>query len=199
MTAAPEQVLVVGSYPPIPVPGAAVTVDEVRRVWASGAEVTVVAPRLCASHLTVPVYGLLAGRRLDNVRRVTGSDRLVMVLEDGYPLPPSPGPLQIASAAALIRALRGFRHVRLVQAGALRLAPGVEGRLRAAAGEYLTVPAGPPEPGVTALGPPESPPSDRIGHLAGRAANRVLGPRAPAIRAAAGRARRMLRSALRRG
>lgn len=199
MTPAPEQVLVVGSYAPIPVPGAAATVDEVRRVWASGAEVTVVAPRLCASHLTVPVYGLLAGRRLGNVRRVTGSDRLVMVLEDGYPLPPRPGALQMASAAALIRALRGFRHVRLVQAGGLRLAPGVEGRLRAAAGEYVIVPAGPSEPGVTALGPPESRPSERIGHLAGRVASRVLGPRAPAVRAAAGRVRRGLRSALRRG
>lgn len=191
--------LIVGSYPPIPVAGAAATVGEVKRVWASGSEVIVVAPRLCASHMTVPVYGLLSGRRLANVGRVTGLDRLVLVLEDGYPLPSRPGPLQVATAAALTRALRRFGHVRLVQAGELRLAPGVAGRLRAAADEYVTVPAGPSAIGVTPLGPTEVRPRERAGHLAGRVADRALGSRAPAARAAAGRARRALRSALRRG
>ena len=199
MIPAPERTLVVGSYPPIPVAGAAATVGEVKRVWASGSEVTVVAPRLCASHMTVPVYGLLAGRRLANVGRVTGLDHLVLVLEDGYPLPARPGPLQVASAAALARALQGFRHVRLVQAGELRLAPGVEGRLRAAAAEYVTVAAGDSAPGVTPLGPVEVRPRERVGQLGGRVASRVLGRRAPVVRAAAGRARRAVRAGLRRG
>lgn len=199
MSAGAGRVLVVGSYPPIPVPGAAAAVAEVKRAWASGSEVTVVAPRLCASHLTVPVYGLLAGRRLANVARVTGAERVVLVLEDGYPLPPRTGPLQVASAAALARALRGFGHVRLVQAGTVRMAPGVAGRLRAVADEYVTVDAGPAAPGVTPLGPPESHPGERVGRLAGRVAERALGRRAPQARAAAGRARRALRSAIRPG
>lgn len=194
-----DRVLVVGSYPPIPVPGAAATVAEVKRVWESGSEVTVVAPRLCASHLTVPVYGILAGRRLTNVARVTGLDRLVLVLEEGYPLPAGAGPLQAASALALTRALRDFHHVRLVQVGEVGMAPGVHRRLRAAADEYVTVDAGPAVAGVTPLGPPESPPRERIGRLAGRLAGRVLGPRAPQARALVGRARRALRSAPRPG
>ncbi len=189
----------VGSYPPIPVAGAAATVEEVKRVWASGSEVTVVAPRLCASHLTVPIHGLLAGRRLANVARVTGTDRLVMVIEEGYPLPSGAGARQMASAAVLVRALRGFRHVRLVQAGPVGLAPGVAGRLRAAADEYVTVAAGSTAPGVTPLGPPEARPAERIGHLAGRLADRALGPRAPQARAVAGRARRAVRTVLRPG
>lgn len=199
MSGRTRRVLVVGSYPPIPVPGAAAAVAEVKRAWAERAEVTVVAPRLCASHLTVPVYGVLAGRRLTNVARVTGIDRVVVVLEEGYPLPPRTGLLQVASAAALARALKGFDHVRLVQAGRVRMAPGIAGRLRAVADEYVTVDAGPAPPGVTPLGPAESPPAERLGRLAGRVADRVLGRRAPQARAAAGRARRALRSAIRPG
>ncbi len=192
----PAAVLVVGSYPPIPVPGAAASIAEVRRAWAEGLEVTVVAPRLSASHLTVPVYGLLSGRRLANVRRVTGADRLVLVVEDGYPLPAGPLPLQLASAETLVRALRGFRHVRIVQVEGVRLPAPVEARLRDAATEYVTVPGGPPSPGVTPLGPPETRARDRAARIAGRAAGRVLGRRATAARAGAGRARRRLKAAL---
>lgn len=184
------RVLVVGSYPPIPVPGAAASVGEVKRAWAAGTEVTVVAPRLCASHMTVPVYGLLAGRRLANVSRVTGIERVVMVLEHGYPLPSGPAVAQHLSAILLARALHRLRHVRLVQAGDVKLAPGVAARLRAVADEFEMVPGGPASPGVTPLGPPESRPRDRVGQVTGRIANRALGSRAPAARALARRALR---------
>lgn len=191
-------VLVVGSYPPVPVPGAAATVEEVRRVWAAGDEVTVVAPRLSASHLTVAVHGLLAGRRLANVRRVTGTDRLVLVLEEGYPLPSGPLPHQMASAAVLIRALRGFARVRLVQVGTAGLHPLTTRLLRRAVGDYAVVAAGPGAAGVTPLGPVEVRLRDRAAGIADRGARRLLGPRTPAARRMAGNVRRAIGRAVSR-
>ncbi|MDA8046090.1 MAG: glycosyltransferase [Actinomycetota bacterium] len=185
-------VLVVGSYPPIPVAGASATLAEVRRAWAGGAEVTVVAPRLSAAHLTVPIHGVLAGRRLANVRRVTGADHVVLVLEDGYPFPVGPAPLQMATCMALEHALEGFRHVRVVRAGATSLAPAVWNRLVAAADEVTEVPPGPTAPGVTPLGPPEVTPAERPGQLAEAAARRLLGPRYPVVRARLGSLRRAI-------
>jgi len=167
-------VLVVGSYPPIPVPGAPVTVAEVRRVWAEGGEVTVVAPRLSASHLAVPIWGPLAGRRLDNVRRHTGARRLVLVVEDGFPFPAGRRLRQMATAAVLVRALARFEHVRLVRAGPVT---GLWGpawaRVAAAATEVVTVEPGPASPGVTPLGPPEVTVADRA-RRAGRPVKRLL-------------------------
>jgi hypothetical protein len=186
-------VLIVGSYPPIPVAGAPVTLQEVRRAWAAGSDVTVVAPRLSAAHLTVPVYGVLAGRRLANVRRVTGTDRLVLVVEDGYPFPAGPVPVQAATCAALMRAFKGFRHVRVVRAGASGLAPDVWRRLAAAADEVEEAEPGPTAPGVTPLGPPEVELSERPGQVADAAAHRLLGSRYPAVRGRLGALRRTVR------
>lgn len=190
--------LVVGSYPPVPVPGAAATAAEVQRTWAAGDEVTVVAPRLSASHLTVAVHGLLAGRRLANVRRVTGTDRLVLVLEDGYPLPSRPLLYQLASAAVLARALRAFDYVRLVQVGTAGLHPVTTRLLRRAVDDYAAAAAGPAAAGVTPLGPAEVRLRDRAAVVADRGARRVLGHRAPAARRMAGQARRALSRATNR-
>jgi hypothetical protein len=196
-------VLIVGSYPPIPVAGAPATVREVRRAWAAGDEVTVVSPRISAAHLAVPVFGPLAGRRLDNVRRHTGAHRLVLVVEPGFPFPGSPV-LQAATAAALVVALRRFEHVRLVRVGAVPMPAAVWKRLAAAADEVFAETPGPPAPGViahgvtvpgvTVLGPPEVAWSERPAQLFGLMARRVLGSRAPAVRARLGRARRALRA-----
>lgn len=191
-----EALLIVGSYPPIPVAGAAATLSEVRRAWAAGDEVTVVAPRLSAAHLTVPVHGLLAGRRLANVRRVTGTRRLVLVVEDGYPFPTGPPVLQLATWAVLAPALKGFRHVRVVRAGAASLAPAVWARLAAAADEIDEAQPGRTDPGVTALGPAELTWSDRCGRAADRLVSRVLGPHG---RAWLGARRRWVRSVLSAG
>lgn len=191
MSAAPP-VLIVGSYPPLPVAGAPVTVAEVRRAWAAGDEVTVVSPRLSAAHLAVPVYGLLAGRRLDNVRRHTGARRVVLVVEPGFPFPASPA-LHLPTAVVLARALRGFEHVRIVQAGGwIGLAGRARAMLRSVADEMSVVEAGPAEPGVTPLGPPEVRLSERPRQVAAILARRALGPRAPAVRARLGGLRRRL-------
>jgi hypothetical protein len=188
-----SRVVVVGSYAPIPVPGAAASRAEVQRAWADGSEVTVVAPRLCAAHVTVPVAGLLAGRRLANVGRVTGSRRLVLVVEEGYPFSRPTPFLQAVTAILLIRAFRSFDHVRLVRAGAVGLTPAVWSRLARAASETVDVEAPSAAPGVTPLGPPEEPPAVRARRMARSAATRVLGSRAPAVRARLGRYRRRLR------
>ena len=216
--------LIVGSYPPIPVAGAPVTLAEVRRAWAAGEDVRVVSPRLSAAHLTVPVAGLLAGRRLDNVRRVTGAERLVLVMEDGFPLPSGPQALQLATVVLLVPALRRFRHVRLVRVrpagpagsgagGAVVGGTGAGGtagggpagggpawrRLAGAvtalgrAGEVVEVTGGPTAPGVTPLGPPEVPARQMPARVADAAARRLLGARAPMVRARLGQARRAVR------
>ena len=172
----PDPVLVVGSYPPIPVAGAPVTVREVRRAWDMGDEVVVVSPRLSAADLTVPICGPLAGRRLDNVRRRTGARRLVLVVEPSFPFPPDPF-MQLVTAAGLARAVRRFDHTRLVYAVAPGAGVGVSGRawlwLAAAADDVVPEDGGPTDPGVTPGGPPEVAWSERPGHLARRA----LGPR----------------------
>lgn len=175
-------VLVVGSYPPIPVPGAGASLEEVRRAWAAGHEVTVAAPRLCASQLVVPVAGLLAGRRLRNLRRVTGIDRLVLVVEDGYPFTRGDLLHQALTAALLLPALRSFGHVRLVRAGQPGVHPAVWGRLQTAADETGSYDRGPAAEGVTPLGPPEQPPSERARAALRTGTARLLGPRAPAVR-----------------
>lgn len=192
-----DRILVVGSYPPVPVAGAPVTLAEVRRAWAAGDEVTVVSPRLSAAHLAVPVYGLLGGRRLDNLRRHTGARRLVLVVEPGYPLPPSRAQ-QAAAAAVLARSLRGFQHVRLVRAGSGPfLDPRAWSRLASAADEVSVEPAGPAADGVTPLGPPEEPVADRVRRVAFQitrtVGKRVLGRRAPLVRARLASLRRAVR------
>lgn len=187
-------VLVVGSYPPIPVPGAPATVAEVRRAWAAGDEVTVVSPRLSAAHLAVPVFGELAGRRLRNVARHTGARRLVLVVEEGFPFPSGPAPRQLVTALVLLLAFKEFGHVRLVRAGSVSLPTPVWNRLAAAADEVAEAEPGPAATGVTPLGPPEVARSELPAHLADRAARRLLGPQARAWL----RSRRSLRRLLRR-
>ena len=141
-------VLVVGSYPPIPVAGAAVTVREVHRAWAAGDEVRVVAPRLSASDIAIPVTGPFAFRRLDYARRLYGASRVVVVCEPGYP---DLGPL---GAVSLARALRRFEHVRLVRTADVTTGPGWD-RLAARADEVEVAAPGPAAAGVTPVGSPE--------------------------------------------
>lgn len=190
--------LVVGSYPPVPVPGAPVTLAQVRREWAADRDVTVVSPRLSAAHLAVPVAGPLAGRRLDNVRRLTGADHLVLVVEDGFPVPAGPAPLQLATVALLEPALRRFGHVRIVRVGSPVIAAPAWERLRRVAAEVESAEGGPAAAGVTVLGPSEAPPGGLPARVAAAVARRALGSRAPAARAALVRARHGARAAARR-
>lgn len=194
-------VLVVGTYPPIPRPAAAASVAEVRRAWAEGLEVTVVSPRLSAAHLTVAIHGMLAGRRLENVRRLTGATRVVLVVEEGYPFSARSAVLERATAEVLARALVRFDQVRVVRVGDLGVSAAAIGRLVAVATEVVDAPGGVADsevpgygvvPGVTVLGPPEARPSERPRQLVGAMARRLLGPRAPQVRARLGSLRRHL-------
>jgi hypothetical protein len=105
---------------------------------------------------------------------MTGAERLVLVVEPGYPF--SGGLVQrLAAAASLGLALPGFRHVRLVLAGPPPLPPPVWKRLARLAGEVDTAPPGPTTPGVTPVGPPELPLSARPRQLTAVVARRVFG------------------------
>lgn len=185
-----RRVLVVGSYPPIPLPAAAATLDAVRQAWADGDEVTVVSPRLSAAHLAVPVAGVLAGRRLANLRAVTSATQVVVVMERGFPVPATGAGgwaarlTQWPTAISLVRAFAGFDRVRLVRVGALDIPTDVEARLVGAADEVIDAvadPAGGPA-GVTALGPVEAPLRDRARQIAGTLVRRVLGRHAVRFR-----------------
>jgi hypothetical protein len=214
-----HRVLVVGSYPPIPRPAAEATVAAVRRAWANGDEVTVVSPRLSAADLAVPVVGLLAGRRLTNLRRHTETSRLVMVLESGVPLPvlrsghPVGPPYrnmvarsvdrflewlhQSLTVEAMRRALGGFEHITFVRVGELAISPSIEARLISRANEVVDHPISqslsPEAVGVTAFGPVEVALRERPRQIAGALARRLLGPYARPLRARAGAIRRFFR------
>ena len=114
------KVIVAGSYPPIPVPAAGATVEAVRRALIEGHEVRVVSPRPSAAHFSGPLIGLIAGRRLNRLRRLTASTRLVFCLEAEVPFDP-PGPSTtrsrwkaLATAYLLARTFRRFDYTTLV-------------------------------------------------------------------------------------
>jgi hypothetical protein len=108
-------VVVVGSYPPMPGPATASTIAAVRRAWDKGEQVQVVSYRTGAATLSVPVTGPLAGWRLEQVRRHLGNPaQVVLGLEAGVPFS-SPGPLeQLATALGLAIAMRRFGKATLL-------------------------------------------------------------------------------------
>jgi hypothetical protein len=168
--------LVIGTYPPIPRPAAAATVAAVREAWAAGEEVKVVSPRLSAADLAVPVAGPLAGRRLLNVKRHAGADRLVLVAEAGFPVPDGASrAVQWVTVAGLFRAMSRFDQVTLVRAGPLHLPPAIEDQLCDAAMRVVDHQVeGEPPAAVTVLGPREVLPGERPRYLAGRVKRAVL-------------------------
>ena len=108
-------VVVVGSYPPLPGPATAATLAAVRRSWDEGYSVRVVSYRTGAADLAVPVAGPLAGRRLLQVRRhYGGPSSVVLVVQRGAPFTDLRGPQQLATAAGLAAAMRTFRRATLV-------------------------------------------------------------------------------------
>lgn len=178
----PPRVMVAGSYPPIPVPSAAATLDAVRREVAAGREVKVVSPRPSAAHYSVPITGLLAGRRLARVKALSGCERLVLCLEPGVPFaPPGRNGLlsrlsSVPAAALLARSMRKFKHITVVETGDTGAPAKALSLLRQAADEVIQDRRdGEPPGGVTARGPRETRQRDRARRLAGRAARRVLG------------------------
>jgi hypothetical protein len=138
-------VLVVGTYPPIPGHASVVTLAAVRRAYAAGQEVVVASPRPGAAHRTVRLDGPDIDARLDQVRLEHETRRLVVCAEPGMPIPLASsefGPRvrvemllhsfavrQVDTVAALGRAMDRFDHVTVVVTGDLGVAPEVLGGL----------------------------------------------------------------------
>lgn len=101
----------------MPGPGTAATLAAVRRAWDRGASVRVVSYRPGAADLSVPVAGLLAGRRMEQVRRhYGGPEEVVLVVQAGAPFIDRESSRQLATAAWLAVALRRFKKATLVVA-----------------------------------------------------------------------------------
>lgn len=176
------RVLVAGSYPPIPVPSVSATLDAVRRELDAGREVKVVSPRPSAAHLSIPITGLMAGRRLARAKDLAGCDRLIMCVEPGIPFQP-PGRRGVAArvsalatALTLARAMRLFAHTTLIVTGETGAPQKAMSLLRRAADDFLEDHrCGSPPRGVTVRGPTEITLDYRLRKLARRAARRMLG------------------------
>ena len=121
----PQTVLVAGSYPPALSPAADATVSAARRELAAGRSIITVAPRSSGASRTLALGGPGTARRLDQLRRETGADGLVLSVEPGIPLLPEPPRstlrpvwhiLDIITLALLRPRLRRFGHVTLLVA-----------------------------------------------------------------------------------
>ena len=173
--------IVAGSYPPIPVPGARSTVDAVRRELLEGNRVTVVSPRPSAAHYSVPLVGPLAGRRLNRLRRREQAENLIFSLEPGIPFD-VPGsstilsmPRAMLTAVSLARAMSHFEHTTVIVAGNTG-APSRAVRLICSSADEVVDDhrEGHAPAGVTTRGPTELRPRDRARGILGGVARRVL-------------------------
>ena len=174
------KVIVAGSYPPIPVPAAGATVDAARRALLDGHQVTVVAPRPSAGHFAVPLVGVLAGRRIDRLRRLTAGERLVFILEPAVPFDP-PGqshrfgrPRALLIAKLVARSFGRFDHTTLILAGDTGAPDDALRVLKQAASEVVDDRReGEAPSGVTTRGPLEMRVRDRVRRVVGGVARRV--------------------------
>jgi hypothetical protein len=107
--------VVVGSYPPMPGPATAVTIAAVRRGWDAGTDVQVVSYRTGAAPISVPVTGTVAGWRIEQIRRHFGGPaHIALGLQKGVPFSDSRPAQQIATAVGLAAALRRFERATLL-------------------------------------------------------------------------------------
>jgi hypothetical protein len=108
-------VVVIGSYPPLPGPATAATLAAVRRAWDAGLDVRVVSYRTGAADIAVPVVGPLAGRRVDQIRQLFANPaEVVLGLQRGVPFADPRPSQQMATAVGLAAALRRFRRATLL-------------------------------------------------------------------------------------
>jgi hypothetical protein len=190
-----RDVLVVGSYPPVPTAGAAATLDTVLELWARGDRPHIAAPRASAAPLTVAVSGLRAGRRLSNLRRVTGAVDVVLCVERDLPIPTGGygmgvlAVLQRVTAQRVAKALADFEHVTLIACGDHGVPRPVWERLVVAADTVVDRPEAAGTPGVTALGPPV-PLASALRHGAVALAPRLFGRHTARVLTTADRGRR---------
>jgi hypothetical protein len=114
--------MVVGSYPPLPGPATAATLAAVQRAWDEGCEVRMVGYRTGAAPLSVPIVGVLAGRRLEQARRhLACPAQLTLCLQPGVPFSDVQVSKQLVTAAALAAVMRRFASVTVVVTGDLSL------------------------------------------------------------------------------
>jgi hypothetical protein len=197
-----RRVLVVGSYPPIPLPAAAVSVEAVRAGWHDGATVMVASPRPSAAQLSLGGAGLLVGQRLRRARLASRADDVVLVIEAGFPFssPKTAGSRHARewrdreTARRLAGAMREFATRRVVIVGDVGVDNVALDALCAAADDVARRPGGDAPDGVTPLGPREVRAVDRPRWLVGLAFRRALGARAPEVRRALGVGLRRVRS-----
>jgi hypothetical protein len=194
-------VLVVGSYPPVTTPGAEVTLETVRRLWAEGDRPIVSSPRTSAADYEVAVYGILAGRRLTQLARATGARRLVLCAEAGFPVPSAarvgmslPTLQRLTVTRLAMAATAEFDHVTVVLCGDTGVPDDRWEPLLAVATVTLHRPVGPGTAGVTPLGPGSADLVHTGRAVASRLARRGLGPAYPRARAVAATALRRARA-----
>ncbi|HTV11820.1 MAG TPA: hypothetical protein VME20_08145 [Acidimicrobiales bacterium] len=131
-------VVVIGSYPPVPGPATAAALAAVRRAWDDGLTVRVVSFRPGAGDIFVPVAGPLAGWRLEQVRRhYAQPPQVVLVLQAGVPFTERRYRDQLATASGLAVGLRRWQRPTLVVAEDPKLPPPCFRLLAKAAGELL--------------------------------------------------------------
>jgi hypothetical protein len=108
-------VVIIGSYPPLPGPATAATLAAVQRAWEAGLDVRVVSYRTGAAEIAVPVAGPLAGWRLEHVRNYFGNPPEVVVgLQRGVPFSELGRSQQFSTATGLAIGLRRFRRATLL-------------------------------------------------------------------------------------
>lgn len=119
----PQIVIVAGSYPPALSAAADATISAARRELAAGRSIVTVAPRASGASVTAALGGPGTARRLDQLRRASGADHLVLSVEPGIPLLPPPRMalfiplsrvLDVITLALLRPRLRRFGRVTLL-------------------------------------------------------------------------------------
>jgi hypothetical protein len=132
-------VVVIGSYPPLPGPATAATLAAVQRAWEAGLDVRVVSYRTGAAEIAVPVAGPLAGWRLEHVRRYFGNPpEVALGLQRGVPFSDLRPSQQVATATGLAVGLRRFRRASLLVGEDPEISPACF-RILASAVERLVV------------------------------------------------------------
>lgn len=207
----PRTCLVAGSYPPAPGPAAAATVAAVRRAWAGGLDVVVASPRPSAAPLVMAVSGAAVGRALDKLPRfdvVVVCLEPGWPLGRGRSGRPVPRAELERAARSLAASLSRFERAELVVTGDLGVSAGVLAllwppvqKVTASSEAVATFLRAAGAPGVSvaepyafagaALMPAAVNPLEpgelllvaRGRRLVGSAARKVLGRRAPAVRA----------------
>jgi hypothetical protein len=131
-------VVIIGSYPPMPGPPTAATLAAVRRAWDDGSVVRVVSFRPGAADISVPVVGPLAGWRLEQIRRHYGGPlEVVLGLQPGVPFSSSDPLEEMATAVGLAIALHRFKRASLVVGEDPAISPAAFKVLAHGAGECV--------------------------------------------------------------